>query len=98
MSDTFTHVPWFVTNSRISARIGSDDWQDTRRGESAWHSDAAPTFRPRRNIATRVARRADRAHARRIMRAQRWDDLTTHASMSGETPNARALVMVSRNY
>lgn len=98
MSDTFTHVPWFVTNSRISARIGSDDWQDTRRGESAWHSDAAPTFRSHRNIATREARRADRAHARRIMRAQQWDDLTTHASMSGETPNARTLVTVSRNY
>lgn len=98
MSNTFTHVPWFVTDSRISARMGSEDWQHTRRGESAWHSDAAPTFRPRRNIATRVARRADRAHARRIMRAQRWDDLTTHASMSGETPNARTLVTVSRNY
>ena len=52
MSDTFTHVPWFVTNSRISARIGSDDWQDTRRGESAWHSDAAPTFRSRATTKT----------------------------------------------
>ena len=41
MSDTFTHVPWFVTNSRISARIGSDDWQDTRRGLSVPHGGRA---------------------------------------------------------
>ena len=98
MSDTFNHVPWFVADSRISARTGSEDWQDTRRGSSVWHAEAATTFRARRNIATREARRQDRAHARRIMRAQRWDDLPTRASMAGETPNARTLVTVSRNY
>ena len=27
MSDTFNHVPWFVADSRISARTGSEDWQ-----------------------------------------------------------------------